>query len=183
MTAEEREKTQIKFYLSDEKVALLDSLNYHAQQAEKLGGKDLIQLEEDIKEFNKVVSTLSKEDLDEVKAALKSQVGEVVFALRKSRHARGATSLLRRAFGAFPRSTLRRKSQDSLLRTQPPNPRVSPLGTFRAAWRSRMRERHAFRPSTFSALLNEAFTPKNHLPSVHFLLRHPQLQRNHLRLL
>ena len=98
MTAEEREKTQIKFYLSDEKVALLDSLNYHAQQAEKLGGKDLIQLEEDIKEFNKVVSTLSKEDLDEVKAALKSQVGEVVFALRKSRHARGATSLLRRAF-------------------------------------------------------------------------------------
>lgn len=53
MTAEEREKTQIKFHLSDEKVALLDSLNYHAQQAEKLGGKDLIQLEEDIKEFNK----------------------------------------------------------------------------------------------------------------------------------
>lgn len=78
MTAEEREKTQIKFYLSDEKVALLDSLNYHAQQAEKLGGKDLIQLEEDIKGFNKVVSTLSKEDLDEVKAALKSQAGEVV---------------------------------------------------------------------------------------------------------
>ena len=98
MTAEERETTQIKFYLSDEKVALLDSLNYHAQQAKKLGGKDLIQLEEDIKEFNKVVSTLSKEDLDEVKAALKSQVGEVVFALRKSRYARGATSLLRRAF-------------------------------------------------------------------------------------
>jgi len=161
MTAEEREKTQIKFYLSDEKVALLDSLNYHAQQAEKLGGKDLIQLEEDIKEFNKVVSILSKEDLDEVKAALKSQDGEVVFALRKSRHARGATSLLRRAFGAFPRSTLRRKSQDSLLRTQPPNPRVSPLGTFRAAWRSRMRERHAFRPSTFSALLNEASLSSN----------------------
>ncbi len=78
MAAEEREKAQIKFYISDEKVALLDSLNYHAQQAEKLGGKDLIQLEEDIKEFNKVVSTLSKEDLDEVKAALKSQDGEVV---------------------------------------------------------------------------------------------------------
>ena len=36
MMAEEREKTQIKFYLSDEKVALLDSLNYHAQQAEKI---------------------------------------------------------------------------------------------------------------------------------------------------
>ena len=36
--------------------------------------------------------------------------------------------------------------------------------------RSRLRERHAFRPSTFSALLNEAFTPKNHLPSVHFFI-------------
>lgn len=60
------------------------------------------------------------------------------FALRKSDNARKPTSCLRTTSGAFPRRTFKRPGKRSLLRAQPPNPRLALHGAFAPDFRSRI---------------------------------------------